>query len=201
MLSLKIQCEHSPDGTSYNWFTIAEWLSAVHSTRQLISLCERYHRIRDILARIPEQSQASGNCVGKVLDARGVDMRAKHSCYAGVTGVRLLSGNEVIGLWCIRDKPKDAPTPDVAVMSNRQIAALGGAALEAFAAAAMTDEAVSTMAKEGVGLQAEGPLELQPTERTPKPKRVIQDAPKPAPSYSARPPKAPKTQRSKSNDH
>lgn len=191
MLSMKIQCEHSPDGTNYNWFTIAEWRSGVHNTRQLISLCERYHRIRDILARIPEQSKASGNCVGTVLEARGVDMRAKHSCYAGITGVRLLTDAETIGVWCPRDKPIEPTTPDVTILSNRQIAALGGVQLDSFPSAAkLLDLGEHEVLKELLQEAALEPLELAPTER--KPKRVIRDAPKPAPTFSARPPKTPK---------
>lgn len=202
MVSLKIQCEHSPDGSSYNWFTIAEWRSGIHNTRQLISLCERYHRIRDILARIPEQSKASGNCVGTVVTARGVDTRAKHSCYAGITGVRLVTDAETIAVWCTREKPVEPLTPDVAVLSNRQIAALAGAQLDSFAADAMADEATgdpikrldfgeNQTLKELLQEAANEPNDeyvLQPTAR--KPKRVIRDAPKPAASYVA--PAAPK---------
>lgn len=184
MVEFKIQCEHCPDGTNYSWFTIAEWRSGTHSTRQLISLCERYHRIKEILSRIPEQTGASGNVVGMVTKSTGIGERAKHSCYAGITGVLLAAGHEVIGKWRRRDNTPEPITPDVTVLSNRQIAALGAGQPTSDRAERIIDQLLSE--------PPPAPSTIPPA---PKPRRIIRDAPKP--TNEVRHPKpAPKTKAS-----
>ena len=170
MVDLKIQCEHF-NGSNYGWFTIARWQSGVHSTRQLITTCERFHRIRGILQKLPEQTTASGNAVGRVVTATGIGWRTQRSCYAGVTGVRLVSGDEVLSEWTKRDNRPEPLTPDVAVMTDRQIAATTGRKL--------TGEELSATEAMGPGpLPAPEPADLPAVRPTPKPRRVIVEVPK-----------------------
>ena len=175
MVDLKIQCEHF-NGSGYGWFTIARWQSGVHSTRQLITTCERFHRIRGILQKLPEQTGASGNAVGRVVTATGVGWRTQRSCYAGVTGVRLVSGDEVLSEWTKRENRPEPLTPDVAVMTDRQIARkLTGEELSA-------TEAMGPGRLEPADLHQHyripEPADLPAVRPTPKPRRVIVEVPK-----------------------
>lgn len=179
MLELKIQCEHCA-GTMHSWFTIAAWKSGTHSSRQLISLLERYHRIRDILIALPDQAKASGNAVGEVTRATGIGTRTKHSCYAGVTGVRLVSGTDILAHWVKRDETPEPLTPDISTMSNRQIYQR---TLMKDATQLLVDELVAPVAGRIDGMSDATQAIATPkpaTEPPPKRRIIVKDAPQPS---------------------
>ena len=211
MFDIKIQCEHF-NGSSYSWFTIAEWKCVIHNARQLISLVERFYRIQATLAKMPEQTAASGNAVGVAVNYNGIGFRTKHSCYAGVTGVRLLSilqwpgeaadelgvrvvtkeVHETIEQWVRREQRAPRNTPDVAVMSNRQIAAMAGF-LET-AAQKPKSEPPPQLPLTPIEQRAEritNELLQHPSSAPPETKRtrrIVREAPAPAKAHTTRPP-------------
>ncbi len=194
MFDIKIQCEHY--NGMYAWFTIVEWRCGVHSVRQLISVLERYHRIREILERIPEQEKASGNAVEVVKKTNGIGFRTKHSYYAGVTGVRLVSSlrdeaeptPNVIEQWLKREGKLPENTPDVSIMSNRQLAALTAQSAARAPSSRPPAAAPPLTPIEQRAEQITTELLQQKPGSNPPPRRRIIDAPKAGNTHATRPP-------------